>query len=186
MDKIKITNLLSNDQLQLTLLKVDDANDIFQATLLSIDSLRKFPASLPWALQSPSVQNSIDYCQKCILEANRNMTFTYVIRLNISHRFVGILRLNQIQWDIPCVTLGFWGSTAFKKHGYMTQALELLIKYLKENLKVKRIEAFVDMENERAKKLCLRTGFVLDEVMENSAKSPIDATLKSIGIYVIT
>lgn len=121
-----------------------------------------------------------------MLEAEHHISFTYVIRLNVSQQFVGILRVNQIQWDIPSVTLSFWRSAVLTKNGYMTQALQLLITYLREDLKVRRIEAFVDIDNERAKKLCLRTGFVLDEILENSARNPIDATLKNIGIYVIT
>ena len=185
MNQIKIRDQLDNQQLTLTLLMMEDANDIYQAILASQTALSAFPASLPWALFKPSMQSTLEYCRKHKLAIQQQIAFHYVIRLKVSHQFVGMIGIQQIRWDIPSITLSFWGNISFKGQGYMTQALQLFIEYLRTDVKVKRIDAFVDMENESAKRLCLRTNFILEEVMEHAARHPIDSSLRNIGVYVV-
>ena len=185
MDQIKIRDQLSNQQLILTLLMMEDANDIYQAILASQTALSAFPASLPWTLLKPSMQSTLEYCQKYRLAIQQQIAFHYVIRLQRSHQFVGMIAIQQIRWDIPSITLSFWGNIHFKGQGYMTQALQLFVEYLKTDMQVKSIDAFVDMENESAKRLCLRANFILEEVMEHAAKHPVDSSLRNIGVYVV-
>ncbi|ALH96163.1 GNAT family N-acetyltransferase [Acinetobacter equi] len=186
MDKIKIMGKLNHDQIELSWIDQKDAYDLFQAILGSIQLLRVFPASLPWSLEIPSLESAMQYCERCMLDAQNKHAFTYIIRLKSDGSFVGVIGLHQIQWDIPCITVGFWANLKFHGKGYMTCALQYLINFLKEELKVKRIEAFVDIENERARRLCLRSGFVLEEILEKSAKNPQDGSLRDIGLFVNT
>ena len=175
---------LDHEKIYIKLVSVEDAEDLFQATSDSIHVLRKFPASLPWSLHTPSLESSIRYCQQCITDAKAGVAFTYIVRLSSSADFVGVIGLHQIQWDIRCVTIGFWANRIFHRQGYMTTALQLISQTLKESFAIKRIEAFVDLENESAKQLCLRTGFKLEEVLEKSAKSPVDGSIRDIAIFV--
>lgn len=53
---------LAGERVYLQPIKVNDAKEVYEAIKFSLDALREFPATMPWALEQPSIEKSIIFC----------------------------------------------------------------------------------------------------------------------------
>lgn len=78
-------------------------------------------------------------------------------------RIIGVCNLSQIFLrNLKNAFLGYWVGAAFAGQGYMTEALELLLTYAFEKLRLHRIEANIQPENMDSKALAARIGFRME------------------------
>ena len=75
-------------------------------------------------------------------------------------RIIGMANLSQIfRGNLQGAYLGFWASAEFAGQGYMTEGLQLVLRYAFKRLRLHRLEANVQPENEKSKALIKRSGF---------------------------
>ncbi|WP_291374354.1 GNAT family N-acetyltransferase [Acinetobacter sp. UBA6720] len=177
---------LRGERVFLRSLIVEDAKEIYEAIQCSLDKLREFPATMIWALEEPSIENSINFCRFMKEQFERNKEIVFTIRINNSNKLIGLIGLHNIKWNIPRGEIGIWGNSCYSKNGYMTEAMKILINFLKNDLKFNRIEAFVDQENINAIKICKNSKFELEGIMKNALKNPLNNSLRNLCIYSIT
>ena len=76
---------------------------------------------------------------------------------------MGVCNLSQIfLGNLKSAFLGYWVGAKFAGQGYMTEALDLLLSYAFETLRLHRIEANIQPENAQSKSLVVRIGFCLE------------------------
>jgi ribosomal-protein-alanine N-acetyltransferase len=92
---------------------------------------------------------------------NRQRDFVGLLMCRRSDdRIVGMANLSQIfRGNLQGAYLGFWASAEFAGQGYMTEGLQLVLRYAFKRLRLHRVEANVQPENERSKALIKRVGF---------------------------
>jgi [ribosomal protein S5]-alanine N-acetyltransferase len=79
---------------------------------------------------------------------------------NSDDRIIGMANLSQIfRGNLQSAYLGFWASAEFAGQGYMTEGLQLVLRYAFKRLRLHRLEANVQPENQRSKALIKRSGF---------------------------
>ena len=75
-------------------------------------------------------------------------------------RIIGMANLSQIfRGNLQGAYLGFWVSAEFAGQGYMTEGLQLVLHYAFKRLRLHRLEANVQPENQKSKALIRRSGF---------------------------
>jgi ribosomal-protein-alanine N-acetyltransferase len=75
-------------------------------------------------------------------------------------RIIGMANVSQIFRDnLQGAYLGFWASAEFAGQGYMTEGLQLVLRFAFKRLRLHRLEANVQPENEKSKALIKRSGF---------------------------
>ena len=75
-------------------------------------------------------------------------------------RIIGMANLSQIfRGNLQGAYLGFWASAEFAGQGYMTEGLQLVLRYAFKRLRLHRVKANVQPENEKSKALIKRSGF---------------------------
>ena len=75
-------------------------------------------------------------------------------------RIIGMANLSQIfRGNLQGAYLGFWASAEFAGQGYMSEGLQLVLRYAFKRLRLHRLEANVQPENEKSKALIKRSGF---------------------------
>jgi [ribosomal protein S5]-alanine N-acetyltransferase len=75
-------------------------------------------------------------------------------------RIIGMANLSQIfRGNLQGAHLGFWASAEFAGQGYMTEGLRLVLRYAFKRLRLHRLEANVQPENQKSKALIKRSGF---------------------------
>ena len=78
-------------------------------------------------------------------------------------KIMGVCNLSQIfLGDLKSAFLGYWIGATFAGQGYMTEALDLVLRYAFENLRLHRIEANIQPDNVGSKALVVRLGFRME------------------------
>jgi ribosomal-protein-alanine N-acetyltransferase len=68
--------------------------------------------------------------------------------------------LSQIfRGNLQGAYLGFWASAEFTGQGYMAEGLQLVLHFAFKRLRLHRLEANVQPENQKSKALIKRSGF---------------------------
>jgi ribosomal-protein-alanine N-acetyltransferase len=79
---------------------------------------------------------------------------------NSDDRIIGMANLSQVfRGNLQGAYLGFWAAAEFAGQGYMTEGLQLVLRYAFKRLRLHRLEANVQPENEKSKALIKRSGF---------------------------
>ena len=161
-----------------------DGGMVHEAVVETLDDLRRWPASLPWAMQPPSVETSEIFCRRSHSQMIERESLTYLILEAETGSLVGSMGVNRIDWQIPRFEIGFWCRRSCQGTGYMTDALSTFIAFLRDNYKARRIECVTDLENERARALCQRAGMTHEATIRNDRITP-DGQLRHSVIYSI-
>lgn len=81
--------------------------------------------------------------------------------------FLGACGYNEYLAEEQKVELGYWILPPYWRKGYASEALQLIIPFAFRVLKVKRIEAFVELGNVASDALLEKHGFSYESTMRN-------------------
>lgn len=173
--------------IEISLLEMEDAEGIYAAVSSSIDVLREFPSTMPWALYEPSLDASEAFCRQAISSCENGSDVNYVLRLSGEKGgpVVGLVGLHHIDWHVAKFELGFWCAKEFQGKGYMTVALIGIRDALAKSFEVKRIHAVCDTKNQKAIALCSRVGMRHEGTAVNDRRCPVTGDLVDVVTYSI-
>jgi [ribosomal protein S5]-alanine N-acetyltransferase len=120
-----------------------------------------------------TVRASRDLHRSWVYPTDTKIAFDGYIRRNRESDFVGLLicrrsdgriigmaNLSQIfRGNLQGAYLGFWASAEFAGQGYMAEGLQLVLHFAFKRLRLHRLEANVQPENQKSKALIKRSGF---------------------------
>ena len=87
----------------------------------------------------------------------------FMVRRIEDEAIVGVMNLSEIvRGMFRSAYLGYYAVEPFAGRGYMTEGLSLVLKHAFEALKLHRIEANIQPQNEASKALVKRAGFKLE------------------------
>ncbi len=98
-----------------------------------------------------------------------------------TNAFLGMCTLENINREYSVCELGYWLDKAYVGNGYMTECVNAIIEYAKNELHMKSVNAFVITEHKRLIDLLERLGFIRKELLENDTENK---GKKSIGIGI--
>ena len=159
-----------------------DGPKLFEATVETLNELRQFPASLPWAMESPSIENSEAFCRNGYANFAARRDFPLLMLLRGTDTIVGSGGLHNPRWSIPAFEIGWWGRTPYLGRGLITEGIEAMLGFAFSSLKARRVEAFSDDLNQASCRLCERVGMKLEGVLRNARVDP-DGTLRTTRVY---
>jgi [ribosomal protein S5]-alanine N-acetyltransferase len=95
------------------------------------------------------------------LERNQGRDFAGLLICRRSDNgIVGMANLSQIfRGNLQGAYLGFWSSAEGAGQGYMSEGIKLVLRHAFKHLRLHRIEANVQPDNEKSKALIKRLGF---------------------------
>jgi len=159
-----------------------DGSNLFDATVDALADLRRFPASLPWALETPSIEASESFCAGGSVAFQARTDFPFLFIDKTSRSVVGCGGLHRPRWAVPAFELGFWGRSSFVGRGLFSEAADALANYAFYNFDAKRVEAICDDLNARSIRVCERIGMQLEGVLRQERRAP-DGSLRNTRIY---
>lgn len=162
-----------------------DGLSVYKGVVDTLQELRAWPASLPWAMFDPSVGSSEEFC--------RNGYSDYVLRKNLpmllflkeGNIYVGASGLHAIDWGVPKFEIGYWCRKQFQGRGLITEAVTAITAFAMQSLGAKRIVSLADARNKASRVVAERAGYRLEGIMTNERIGP-DGTLCNTCIYAIT
>ena len=161
-----------------------DAPIVHASVVESLESLREFPASLPWAMAEPSVEALERYCAEAKEQYLARTAFPFLAFSKETGDHVGNLALHDIEWSVPKCEIGYWVRSRFAGRGMITEAVKGLTDFALDRLEMWRIEALPESDNHRSRRICERAGYALEGILRNYRITP-EGVLKHACVYAM-
>jgi ribosomal-protein-serine acetyltransferase len=143
---------------------------------------------MPWAEVKPSVDESEEYVREAaanwILKKDAEPYLPLLMFDKTNQHFVGGTGFHHIDWDVPCLEIGYWIRDSYTGQGYMSEAVNALTRYAIDELKMRRIEIRCDILNLQSKKVAERLGYHLEATLKSNRVDYITSVPSDTLIYV--
>jgi len=166
-----IQTVLDTDRLHLRIAKPSDGRAIYDAVLESLENLRAWPTSLPWATYEPTVAASEQFSRQSEADCAAGIGFAF-LAFDADDRLVGSVGLHSIRWDIPSMEIGFWMRSSVQRRGFATEAVEAVLNFSFTQLGARRVQARTDEDNRACRATCEAVGMTLEGTMSNERITP--------------
>lgn len=156
--------MLTDGKILLRPYGISDVNNHHQAVR---ESIKEMGPWLPFAHEKYSLKESKDWIKKRPSEWAKGITYTFVICDAKDGTIIGGCGLNEIDWLNRHANLGYWVRTSHTGRGIAPAATRLLAKWGFDELKLKRIEVVVAIENKRSLRAAAKAGAKHEGVLRN-------------------
>ena len=180
-----IASELQTPRLTLRTPRFGDGKVVYEAVQESVELLRQWPASLPWAVPEPSNAASETFCREAMAGFARRTVLNYLVFETETGSFVASTSLHDIDWKVPRFELGFWCTTSKQRCGYMKEALSALEEYAFVELGARRVDAITDEQNIASKRLCQSLGMHIEGIHRNAIITPTGELRNSCTLAVV-
>ena len=177
-----VPELIESARLRIRPPRPGDGQIVFEAVRETLAELRRFPASMSWALAEPTLDSSEKYCREAYANFQTRRDLPLLFLLKEVDIVVGSSGLHRMDWTVPKIEVGFWGRSSFQGKGYVTEGVAAIVNFAFEKLGACRVEAFPDEANTRSCNVCERLGFALEGTLRHERIDP-DGTLRSTRVY---
>ena len=172
---------LSTARLLLRCPREGDGLAVHEAVVESLTELRAWPASLPRAMEEPSVAASETYCRESAAAFIKRSALVY-LAFDRQGRLVASTSLHGINWNVPKFEVGFWCRSSQTGKGYTKEAIGELVRYAFESLGAHRVDSLPDEENTGSRAVCESVGMRLEGVLRNERITP-KGSLRNTCVY---
>ncbi|MDP9368711.1 MAG: GNAT family N-acetyltransferase [Chloroflexota bacterium] len=156
---IHLPDELRSKRLVLRPYRAEDAEAHFTAVDESRDHLRPWVA---WVDTFASIDDARDYYLRCAANWLLRTDLTLGIFEAESGRYLGGAGFHELDWDLRAFEIGYWIRTTASGHGYVSEAVRLLVALAFGHLDARRLELRCDPRNEPSRRVAERVGFVLE------------------------
>jgi [ribosomal protein S5]-alanine N-acetyltransferase len=139
--------ILITDKLTLRQLSSDDVKNIF--ALRSNSEINKYLARKP----CKSIEDATKFIHRITENIERNESLYWVITLNQGAVFVGTICLFDFSVELNKCEIGYELLPDFQGKGTMYEAVNKVMEYAFQSLKIQNIEAFTHKNNLKSTKL---------------------------------
>ncbi|MGN7763373.1 GNAT family N-acetyltransferase [Paenibacillus helianthi] len=152
--------ILETERLILRQLKQDDAREVFQ--YFSLDEVTKF-----YDLESFTTINQAEaLIGRWNQKFEENQGFRWGITLKSDHRVIGTCGFHGWMKKHSKAEIGYELTPEYWRKGIMTEANQKIIEFGFNELRLNRIEAFVEPENLSSRKVLEKKGFCEEGVLK--------------------
>lgn len=149
--------------------RADDAEELFAAIDESRDHLRPW---LDWVDQYASIADTRVYCIRC----EANWLLRTDLTLGIFHaesgQYFGGTGLHEPDWGLRSFEIGYWLRTTATRHGFVTEAVNLLRNFAFQELQAQRVHLSCDARNDASRRVAERCSFVFEGKLRNALAAP--------------
>jgi RimJ/RimL family protein N-acetyltransferase len=163
-----------------------DGRALFEAVVESLEDLRRWPASMGWALSKPSEADSEAFCRHCASEFEARRDFPLLLLERATGVVVGSSGLHRPDWSVPKMEIGWWGRSSHRGRGLVTEGARAIVAFGFEQLGARRIFALPDEENVTSSRICERIGMQLEGTIRNDRADPTTGTLRHSRLFAAT
>ncbi|MGX9985101.1 GNAT family N-acetyltransferase [Soonwooa purpurea] len=128
--------------------------------------LRSSPEVTKYIKRDPytSIEQAEDFIKMISHQFENDLSITWALRFEEEGDLLGSICFWNFSEDRKTAEIGYDLQPIHQGKGYMTEALNAIIKYGREELKLNLIEAFTSTYNEASIKLLTNNDFVLNQL----------------------
>lgn len=180
-----VPDRFETDRLLIRCPQAGDGPLVQAAVLETLDHLRAWPASLPWALAEPTEDASEAYCRHSQVDYLARRGFAMLLFRRSDGALVGSSGLHHIEWDVPAGEVGYWCRRRDQGQGYIAEAVRGITAFAALHLGLRRIVSKPDAQNGPSCRVAERAGYALEGVMRHERRAP-DGTMRDTCLYAWT
>jgi len=140
----------------------------------AINESRDFlKAWMPFALNEQSIEDSELHCRRSLANFIMRTDMTLSIYSRDQKTFIGSTGFHRINWEGPCVEIGYWVGEKHSGKGYVTEAVNAMTRYAFEVIKAVRVEIRCDSINLKSLAVMQRLGFAQEGILKSHCASPL-------------
>jgi RimJ/RimL family protein N-acetyltransferase len=182
---LDIPDHLETARLLLRAPRPGDGASLHASIVETLDDLRRYPASMTWAMDEPSVAKAEEFCRR----GAGNWIFRTDLPMLLFHRdtgeHAGNCGLHRFNWNTRVFEIGWWCRKRFQGQGLITEAAAALTEFAFGPLGARRVWCCSDEENERSWRVAERLGFDHEGTLRSERCDP-DGTRRSMRVYATT
>ena len=145
---------LETNRLNLRRLKSEDVSEIF--ALRSNPEIMKF---IPRPLMKTR-EEALEFISVMDANVNNNILLNWAITTKEEDKLIGMIGFYRMKPENHRAEVGYILSAEFHGQGIITEALERIIQFGFEEMKLNSIEAVIDPENFGSEKVLLKNNFI--------------------------
>ena len=123
-----------------------------------------------------------DYVARMTADWIERSRLCFAVRDGQDQGLLGEVTLQRIDWDAGSAEVGFWLRSSATGHGYMTEAVGLLVDLFLGRLGGQRIVLRADARNDASIAIAERLAFTREGMLRRTVRGPDDA-LRDVVIY---
>lgn len=171
MNSIELPNSLQTDQLLLRGPLPDDTAEFHTTLVESLPPLRPWFA---WAKNTPTPETSAAFVAESHRGFQERHQVDWFVFLKKTQTFIGIVSLHSagfmtVDWSHSTQLLSYWLLTDYTGQGYMTEAVDAVVKFAFSLPNIRRLQIHCNVKNTRSAALAKRLGFVYHETVPDDA-----------------
>lgn len=182
---LDIPDELRTERLLLRAPRPGDGAVIHASVLETLEDLRRYPASMVWAMEEQLVERAEEFCRRGAANWLIRADFPMLIFRRDDGEHAGACGLHRFDWRTRVFEIGWWCRRRYQGQGIITEAAGALTEFAFERLGARRVWCSTDEENERSSRVAERLGFTY-EGTHRSEKCDPDGTRRSMRVYAMT
>jgi ribosomal-protein-serine acetyltransferase len=143
------------------------------AMIAAIEESRvELDAWMDWPPAMRTEDDGVDYCIRMAAEWLRRDSLNVGIFDASTGRYLGNTGFHTIKWRLRAFEIGYWLRTSATGHGYMTEAVQLLLALAFEHLDARRVTILCDATNNRSSAIPVKLGFTHEGTHRKDSVTP--------------
>ena len=167
--QVKLFDELAGERVIVRPYRVEDAEALREAVEESREHIR---AWLPFADAHQTIEETRDWITHRVADWLLRDEMGTGVFLREDGAFLGGLGLHPRSWEIGYFELGYWLRASAEGHGYMREAVSLLIEFAARDLLASRLEIRCDARNARSAGVAEGLGFKREGHIRNGLHAP--------------
>lgn len=176
---------IETDRLLLRAPRPGDGPLVNASVLETLDDLRRYPASMSWAMEEQTVDKAEEWARRGAADWLIRADFPLLILLRGTAQHVGNCGLHRFDWKTRVFEIGWWCRKRFQGQGLITEAARAVTEFAFAHLGARRVWCGADDENERSWRVAERLGFEHEGTLKSERCDP-DGTRRTMRVYATT
>lgn len=143
-----------DDKTELKMLDLQDAQQVYDLTIRSKDTLREWLPFIDYTKSIGDTQNFIQSTMKQFSENNGVQAGIWY-----EGKIAGVIGFHKIDWNNKSTSIGYWLGDGYRGLGLMTKSVKSFVHYALLDLKLNRVEIRAAVENKKSRAVPERLGF---------------------------
>jgi [ribosomal protein S5]-alanine N-acetyltransferase len=154
---------LENHRILLRKLRLSDTDGLYQQ--IRRKEMTRWTFHIPHPYPQPLAAAFIRKSQR-LWKAKKS--FTFAVLLKETNRLIGLVSLNNVNYEHKCAELSYWTGTKYWGRGLTTEAARLVLPFAFHDLKLFRIYACTFGPNLSSQKVLYKCGFQLEGTLRQA------------------
>jgi len=182
---LDIPDHIETERLLLRAPRPGDGATLNASVIETLDDLRRYPASMIWAMEEQPVEKTEEFCRRGAANWIIRADFPMLLFRRDTGEHAGNCGLHRFNWDTRVFEIGWWCRKRHQGQGLITEAAAAVTGFAFKHLGARRVWCGADEENERSWRVAKRLGFDHEGTLKSERCDP-DGTRRTMRVYATT